>query len=634
MLVINRWFWPTPDEYLYAAVARSLLAGFKGEICLSCFNTEHTYLVSGLSALYQGLVGTDPFDLAAQRIPVMFFSLGTIYLLWLIAREVVKDKREQLWFVWLLLLIPGYFVLSVRFLLDVPLIFGFALLMYLLIIRTKPLLLGIALAVILLAKDYGLYLAFPLIVASFVFDLLESGKKFRHQALSFVKKTFVFLLPSVAIIMILVSFNLLPYPRLLEAGMQQYLGGTYSYSVQKVIVLLKESSRRLAQLSLVSAQKVEEVAQLSERVNKIPTNVSFPTAILDSPLKPEVSGGFARKLWLIYQYNFSEQDVMIFVLPLFLTGLVMRVQSIIDLRKRWYKARTDLLFILLAAVLFFVNWHEALNIHGFRLTAPITLALIYFSYWGARLVLLKGARLSKLIFAASFVLFAVLYANFIFNITSYGSIIANQSFFSNLLRFKLPIFMAIFLIAFVFMLVYSRLRWAKKQLMLALWILFLFTLKFTPFYLESRAAERFYEYDYGIPAATPLLQEQLHKKAKILTNVNPYTLDFYSGQLNLPNIDSYPLIRTFRQPNPIMIEHQLEKKPVDPGVLVSANVSYVLYINKSRESIPDTDMAKSLLQQQKYFSVVEEKTHAGRIQWQMYAFNKKLYLTELAQAED
>lgn len=628
LLIINRWFWPTPDEYLYASVTRSISAGLEGRICLSCFNTEHTYLVQAVSAGYQSIVNTSPYDLAGGRVFNLFFSLITIYLIWLIAKQVVKKPEERIWFLWLLLLVPGYFVLSVRFLLDVPLIFGFAFLIYLMIIKARPIWLGVGLVVILLTKDYGFYLALPLIIVHFCLEFLESNGRRWHRLIDLISRVVTVCLPSLAMIVLLLAFSILPYPRLLETGLREYAGNIYPFTARHILALAKKGAEGLAHLSLISDEQAQQTINLSEKVNMAPLSSSnFPTAIIDSPLKPVVEGGFLRKLWLIYQYNFSEQDVMIFVLPLFLTGLVMRIRHLIQLDREWYKDRVDVIFLAFTAIFFFLNWHEALNIHGFRLTAPITLSLIYFSYWGARLILLTGSRLARLLFSVSFIVFAVLYANFIVNI-SYGSVIATQPLVAILLEYKLPIYMMIFLMAFVFMLVYSRLQWSKKQLMVMGWILFLFLLKFVPFYLEARAAEHYFEYDYGLPKATPLLEQRRIQKTRVLTNINPYTLDYYAGELNLSTESNYPLIRSFAQDNRSVFTHQLERLSIDPARLYSDRVSYVFYVHKLREETPDSLMWRSLLDQPNYFTLVGESRHNDRIQWQLYQFDVGRYVKD------
>lgn len=628
LLIINRWFWPTPDEYLYASVARSILAGFQGKICLSCFNTEHTYLVPAISALYQWLLGADFYDLIGSRIPNLIISVATIYVIWLIAGRVVRQAEERTWWLWLLLLIPGYFVLSVRFLLDVPLIFGFALLIYGLIIKTRPIWLGLALLIILVTKDYGFYLAWPLIVLHFMLEFFNQSSSLFLRVKQLVGQIGVSLLPSVAIVVLLLGFHVLPYPRLLETGLREYTDNIYPFVSKQTLAFMKIGSEQLAELSLISPEQVQQTTELSEKVNQFRLFGSgFPTAIIDSPLKPQVTGGFIRKLWLIYQYNFSEQDVMIFVLPLFLTGLVMRIRQLVQLGRQWYQDRVDVIFLAFTAIFFFVNWHEALNIHGFRLTAPITLSLIYFSYFGARLILLKGTRLAKLVFSVAFVLFAVLYANFILNV-SYGSVIATQSVVATLLKFKLPISMTIFLVAFVFMLVYSRLRWSGKQYMLVSWIIFLFFLKFWPFFLEARAAQRHFEFDFGLPKASPLLEQQRLNKKRVITNINPYTLDYYAGELNLSTESNYPLLRSFSQDNRSVFTHQLERLSIDPARLYHDRVSYVFYVHKLREEKPDSPMWQSLLDQSNYFQLVSESRHNDRIQWQLYQFDVGRYVKD------
>ncbi|MBI4032686.1 hypothetical protein HY374_03205 [Candidatus Berkelbacteria bacterium] len=633
LLLINRWFWPTPDEYLYASVARSLIAGVQGDICLSCFNAEHTYLVPAVAALWASIAHPPAIDLAASRIPVFAFSLGTIALLWLIAKEVVKERELRIWWLWLLLLIPGFFVLSVRFLLDVPLVFGFALLVYLLIRRSRTIWIGLALMLILLIKDYGFYLALPIIGTSFVLDLGPLRIPWWKRLVQLVLRGLWVLMPSLAAIILLLGFNLLPFPRLLEAGLQEYFGPVYPTISRSVLSFLQASTAQLAELQLLSTEQVQSVAAISEKVHNIPVTSSFPTALLDSPLAPEATGGLAHRLWLIYQYNFSDQDVMIFLLPLFFTGLIVRLlqfkQGTLSTKER----RTDLIFLAFTAVFLFVNWHEAFNIHGFRLTVPVILPLIYFSYWGAHLLLLNGTRLSKTIFATTFVLFAVFYTTQILNIQSYGSVIADAPIIGALLRYKLVIFLVIFALAAGFMLLYSQLRWARKQVLLGTWVLFLFAVKFAPFALDARASQTALGYDYGLAQASPHLAFAIEAKRKTLTNVNPYTLDYYAGQLNLTNEGSYPFIRTFRQRNVAYMLHQREVIPVEPEVVAGYGIHYVLFVNKTKDDVPDLLLRTSLIEQPALFHLIHEAKLGEHIQWELYEFDLAAYQATLPPPE-
>ncbi|TSC92865.1 MAG: hypothetical protein CEN89_383 [Candidatus Berkelbacteria bacterium Licking1014_7] len=577
LLVINNWFWPTPDEYLYASVARSIIAGIKGEICLSCFNTEHTYLVSAMVAIYQWLLGLGDIELIASRIPIIFFSLGTIYILWLISGKIIEKKEERSWFLWLLLLIPGYFVLSVRFLLDVPLTFGFALLIYLLIIRARAIWIGLGLALILLIKDYGFFLAAPLIIISFILDAFEARQStILKNIVNFVIQILIVFLPSFFVIVIFLAFNFLPYPRLLETGLIEYLGDGY-------IVFVKVISWLTSKIApfINPSDGISYAQALVQKARQLEFSGKFPTTIFDSPLTPEISAGFFKKIWLIYQYNFSEQDVMIFAWPLFFTGLILRIKAIIKSGKAWLSKRNDILFLVLVLIFFYVNWHEALNIHGFRLTVPITLALVYFSYCGLKEILAGGNHKARIIFIFSSVIFLSLYMAFVFQIREYGSLISAQSMVGWLLHYKLLIFLILFSSGFLFLWLYPILSWKRKKLLLLIGLLFFFVLKFFPFYLESKAANKQYDFDYGLPEAVPYLEQIKQQDVNIAANANPYMMDYYAKTLNLPNEGSAPVMRDLKRFNRYIFYWYRSTYPrLDISFLVAHKINYIFFVNR------------------------------------------------------
>lgn len=619
LFFLNRWLWPTPDEYLYASVARSLIVGLKGEICLGCLNTEHPYLVSSLVALYQWARGLSPLDLIASRVPIIFFSLGTIVILWLIAGRVVPRPRERSWLLWLLLLVPGYFILSTRLLLDVPLTFGFALLLYLLLIRARPIWVGMSLLVLLLTKSYGVFLATPLVLGAYFFEMItDSTSGWGRSLLELSRKLLAAFTPSLLAIALILGLEFLPYPRLTEANLIQYFGDGYALFAKGVLTLVQK---------VVIAFAPPEVAQqvgrdIADKIGQISLTGRFPTALFGSPLEPEAQGGFFTKLWLIYRYNFSEQDVSVFLLPLFVTGLVVRMRRLRTLGARWIRERADLLFFPFVLIFIYVNWHEALNIHGFRLTVPITLALVYFGYWGARAVLVEKNRWARRFFGAAFLVSMALYAAFVLQLGSYGSVIASHALVGLLLQYKLVIFGAAFLAAFAFIWHYHRLDWPFKQTILALGILGFFAVKLLPFYFESKAATATFEYDYGLPKTSPLLRDIRTDEAGIATNINPYTMDYYSLNLKLPNEGSAPVMRKFREhyPQPYYW-YRLPTHPLTTHLLYAQNVRYIFFVNRELGNDSLEEFLTMLESLRVPLTLVAREHHpeTGRLQWEIYA---------------
>jgi hypothetical protein len=376
-----------------------------------------------------------------------------------------------------------------------------------------------------------------------------------------------------------------------------------------------------------------EASDLSRLYGSFRLSGTFPTAIFDSPLEAGATGGFFRKLWLIYRYNFSDQDVMIFSLPLFLTGLVVRVKLLVSNKETWLKQRADWLFLTFTLIFLYLNWHEALNLHGFRLTVPITLALIYFGYWGARAILKENDQWGRRVFAGSFILFLYLYIVFILGIKGYGSVIANQGFTALLLQYKLPIFLIIFCLGFIFLWSHSRLNWPPKNLILVGGILILFIIKFLPFYLESKVALKTYGFNYGLLKSSPLLRELRSQNVRMATNINPYFMNYYAENLKLPNQGAFPKMRILREEYPqlyIWYGPTKSRPRLTGSWLLKNKIHYIFFADRtfSRQSVQEFEAAIKPLKP--YLALIKEehRPNSNRLQWQLLKFNFNLYLDD------
>jgi len=623
LFIINYWFWPTPDEYFYVSVSRSLVSSFTHTFCISCINTEHTYLVSSIVAFYQWVIHIDRFDLIYARVPIIAFSLGTVYLLWLISERVVEKKNERIWFLLLLLLIPGYFTHSVRFLLDVPLTFGFALLTYLLIVNARLVWISLSLALILLIKDYGFFLAIPLVFVTIILDTFaKNGNTVKKIGTSLLKFTLA-LVPSFMIIAVLLGSNTIPYPRLLETDMIQYTGWLYP-TFTKGVLYFEYMWDKLMKIIPFIHDSPSTVLSHSNiyKIGSIQYGQPIPSAIFDSPLAPEQSGGFLHRLWLIYKYNFSDQDVIIFALPLFFTGLYTKIQEVFRRGILFTKKRADIIMLLIVLLFIYVNVHEAFNIHGFRVTVPITIAIVYFSYFGLRKVLNEKNVPYRVIFMALFGLFLFLYFKFVSQIGTYGSTLAQEGIIGTLLHYKVGIFMIIYSAGFILLWYYGRLRSSKRQLILIVYLLFLFSLKFIPFYLDSKASNNYFGFDYGLPNASPILEKLRGQSKTVASNLNRYVLMYYSGELELTNAGSYPSMRIFEKDYPSYFDRiNNTNEPVKKQFTSSASDIYVLYVNNEFKKVPTSAFYKSLIEDSKNIVLIDESRKNDRIQWQMFHIN-------------
>jgi hypothetical protein len=553
---------------------------------------------------------------------VILFSLATVVLLWLIAKRVVVKPSETTWFLWLVFLIPGFFVLSTRLMLDVPLTFGFALLLYLLLIQARAIWVGLALAVIMLTKGYGLILATPLVLVAFIFQLLSESDgwlaRLKHLAGRLLG---AFLLP-LALATLILTTNWLPFPRLLETNLIQYFGDAYVWFVKGSLWLAEHVAWLIDWLLSWFGEPTAPLAgQIAELSSAVTATGEFPSALFESPLAPETEGGFVRKLWLIYQYNFSEQDISVFLLPLFGTGLVLRLRHLFSLGKSWVTARTDLLFLVLTAIFAYLNWHEALNLHGFRLTVPLSLAMIYFSYFGARAILIEKSRLAWWVFSLLLIASVSLYAHFVAEIASYGSVIANQSLFGWILKYKVWLFGSAFLATFAFLRCYPNWRWPHKPALLTLLIIGFWLIKLLPLGLEARAARATFEYDYGLAKASPLLVRLRDDDQLVASNLRPYTINYYALNLALPNEGAWPLVREFSERYPERYyRFYLPGRPLTDSLLAEREISNIFFVNNSNQAQVEQDFQAMLQALTLPYQIVEEARHpqTGRLQWVLY----------------
>lgn len=630
LLTLNQWLWPTTDEYLYAATARSMVAGLQGDTCLSCINTEHPALVAALVAAHQWLFKLGPFNLVASRIPIILISLATIGLIWLTGKRIAQVPRERAWFLLLLLLLPGYFILSTRLMLDIPLTACFALICYLLLIRANPFWIGLALCAATLTKGYGFLLTSPLVLGLFTLDAFAERSGGWRTLMRFIGQLLGAFLPPLLIATLILTTNVLPYPRLLETNFLEYSGGAYLFFAKQALLPLNAVSTFTQSIlsHFLPTHAVDPLDTLSNKAARITITSSFPTALIESPLQTDFTGGFFKRLWLIYRFNFSEQDVSVFLLPLFLTGITLRFRRLISLGSEWVHERADALFLMLTAIFAYLNWHEALNVHGFRLTAPVSLALIYFAYWGLRALLTEESRLARWVFSVTFFGSLILYIQFVQSLGDYRSVIAStEGLLATLLAYKLVLFSAIFIAIFFFVLTYPTVRMRGKRFVLPVLFTFLFILKLIPFGLEAHAETAMFGFDYGLQKAAPILHELREAGEPVVTNARPYVMDYYALNLSLPNAGVSPLLRTFAEYNPVLYTRfDTVTRPLTAELLDSAKTQYVYYVNMgaTSDSLEAFHRALTELDRPSYLIAQARHPATQRVQWELYRIDFSL----------
>ncbi len=662
LFALNYWLWPTPDEYFYAILAENFRAALNGQMIFGDIHTEHVGLVAFITAAYQYVV--HPNTLLASRVPIFGFSLGIMILIYQIAATLGLSIKERMSWLLLLLLIPGYWIFSVRLMLDIPGTFGAILVLYLLLKKAPSYQVGLGLLLLLLLKEYYVYLLAPLVGLVIFFDVWQSSDTpLKKITAGLVQLLFSFM-PTALATLIMIDFNWLPYPRALELNMIGFFGDLFSYTNKTFLSLLNNTIKLVyhpATQTIVDTVNTTSVVIPTEVIAEptmvdqvaIPTEVIaepalvdqvvIPTEVIAEPTKLDASiqqitfsgeiptalfqtdgspygDGLRAKLWYIYQYNFSETDINIFILPASCIGLWLAIKKTYDsLRTQRVIVRTNLIFIVYFLIFAYLNYHQASLKHGFRITLPIIIALIYFSYLAGQILLKKINLRYSIAFAVLSVLAIILYVVSL-QATIYGSVLSHQGIFVILLNLKPYIMVAAFSTMLVLLLLFARFKSPKKYSLLIACVLALFVVKLTPFYFENRQALGLYDYDYGLATTTPLLQQSVKTSAKILSNMNPNKLQYYSGDIHLATEGVSPIIRIFSKSYPTLYYGYLTDGDL-LDQLVSHEITTVLLSNdKIDESFRHT-LEAIIAAHPAAFTKTFERYNGDRLQWAIYHFN-------------
>ena len=279
LFIINQWLWPTPDEYFYALLAENFKAAFNGQMAFGDIQTEHVGLVAFITALYQQVM--HPSTLLASRVALFGFSLSIIVLIYQIAVTLGLSIKERMWWLLLLLLIPGYWIFSVRLMLDTPGTFGVILVLYLLLKKAPSYQVGLGLLLLLLLKEYYVYLLAPLVGLVIFFDAWRSsGTPFKKITTGFIQLLFSFIATALATL-IMIDFNWLPYPRALELNMIGFFGDLFAYVNKTFLSLLQNT------INLVYHPATQTIVDTVNTTSLVtPTEVIAEPTIVDQVVTP------------------------------------------------------------------------------------------------------------------------------------------------------------------------------------------------------------------------------------------------------------------------------------------------------------------------------------------------------------
>ncbi len=632
LLGLNQILWPTPDEYLYSTITRSYVAAANGEIAWHDINTEHVGLIPWFGYVLQQTLQTNDFFIT--RLIIIAFALGSIVLLYAMSRVLNFRSSERMWLLWMLPLVTGFWLFGVRYMLDVPAAFSIALLVWLLLKRSVAWQLGLALAFVLLVKEYYWFLMLPVIILPLGLDYLFSKQSWLKRILSIVRDLVIVLLPSALAMIILLDFNIFPYPRLLHTGLAAIFGDYYAIANRFVLAVLGQSFVVTDQLVHISTQSMEtsqtftQAGQVfTDQAGTIHTTGQTLEGIVDAQ-HPFAQTTIIQKLASIYLNNFSETDLNVFVWPLTIIGLGARAKAVFDgLRKQYDAIRADLIFFILFAVFAYFNYHQADFAHGFRITLPITLCLVYFSARAVQTILDKPKPWLLVVFS---ILSTLSFVGYWFTVRDavYSAAVNSESFLQTALQYKPMIYIAIFALfaaAFIWLTLHPHWRWQRPAL-LAL-VLALAVMKFSPMFVEYglRSAEN--DYDYGAALATATLQplpqlDTPNQMIHMYGNMHPYRLQYYTGDPIITNDLITPGVRKFSKIYP----KRYYGGTVTPDLtaFLEANQIDYLFLNYTYSGAAATDQANmaALVQANpERFTLIAQQQHDTLLEWQIYQYH-------------
>lgn len=653
LLALNTWIWPTSDEFLYGVLANAFTAAAGGDMLWSDINTEHTWLIALIIFIYNNTV--QPDSIIGSRVVIFPFAIGIIILLHKIPQLIGLDKKYHMWWLWLLLLIPGFWLFSVRLMLDIPSAFSLILLLYLLLKRAPVYQVALSLMLVLMIKEYYVYLTLPIITVVYACDALFQQRKTRWKKVGWLVANVVAMyLPIFIMVTILIDFNWLPYPRILESNLQMIFGDLFTLANRTWLILLQNIIHPFQQASAqtitpeiittspnldvttvidpvktvvpdTSSTIVEAVTEQSpidftDKISALSFSGRIPTGAFESTA-PIIKHGFWTRWWLVYKYNLSETDIYVLILPLVAIGIAIRANVIKRLYKHYDQIRTDLIFFLFLVIFFYFNYHQADEMHGFRITIPIIVSFIYFAFFAARALLERPTQKMRLWFGLLCLLSSVLYW-FTTCSLQYGSLLGNLGTVEPLTTIKPYLYIVLFMALAGIVLCFKKIKHPLKYHGLVVIMMMLFALKFFPFYINDRLETNSYGNHYGIVQAQPILDASLTQAEHIYSNTHPYRLQYYANDPRFYNVGINPRIRIFQNAYPVLYH----RFPLDQDFytnLMENQIRYVFILNDDYDEAELHDFEKLRQIYPTAFIKLADSYHSsGRLQWVLYEFTQ------------
>lgn len=611
-VILTRIIPISPDEYFYATTSQAIAAAWKGKLALHSINTEHTALLSIFAAFLINI-----FHLKSVyflRLISAFLATLIIFIYLAIFRTVF-NKKESIFALLLLVLIPGFIFSASKFYLEIPISFCTGLL-FLSLIKNKPTWLnGLLLALVLLTKEYYFFLIAPMVIFYYLFKRFTQIKSqnFLKLIILFLIDTILLILPSLLISALFIDFAFGPYPRMLENSWFELLPNVFLY-FNKIFYHFYNNY-------IIHFFKISPSVTTSDTINPIINETILNTPVGSTIVSPDilVAGDSAQlkvsildKLWLIYRYNFYENEVNFSILVLAAFGFV---ENIINLFRNKFlinfeKNKTNLLFFLFSIPFLLLNYREAINLHGFRINVPGTFILIYFSYTALKsFATQRSSRLKKVVFATiSFALIATYFSQE--SVLIFNNQIKSSTFGALIFCLKPYVFVLLF-IALVFTILKNRI---KSLYIISLLLLFLHII---PFAIEKKLEDDSSGNDYELSYATNDLHNIFDSQNLVYGNTNCYKTYYYADWIESPTTDINPHYRLLEPKYPILCNRYTTIEELKAQITYNKTF-YLLFINDG--SIDKQTFDQLLINYPNNLKIINNQYKNDRLLWSIYKF--------------
>lgn len=621
-MLLHFTIWPTPDEYFYATITDAFDDILEGERSAGQLNTEHTYLFSVLHFIYTKIFNIS--DLMVGRTIMLLFAFGNFILLYLLAKKNKIKKEQRIWYLLLLLLIPGFWLFSVRLMLDIPAAFCVLLIIYLLINKSSPYKLSLALVLLLLIKEYYIFLMLPFVLFIYSLDIFTRKKNKVTKIKEIIRAGCILSLPSFFMSIVLIDFVFLPYPRLLENNLS-YLFGDVFYFFNKIFVNIINFFNKIYNYITFANPTHQSTAtgfsEAVERVSIIEYSGALPNSLKGVPAGDE-NKTFIEYLWGMYKTNYSDITINLLLLSFAVTGVVNKLKNLFkNFIKEYQQKRTDIIFLCLLLAFFLFGVYEMKHVSAFRVVLPIIFALIYFGYIGFEKII-ENSKKSLYIFSVSSAFFILLFWLNFYNI-EYTSLLSNQSIIDLAFKYKNYFFIGIYIFVILVLLFVKQKKF--KKIFLVLVFIFFMASRFVPFYFEDKLLVDRYGFDYSVSEASDTLQELAQADDFMInSNYHRYKVQYYAHDTEIKNDMCYASARSFTNIIPRRY-HNLEYDEYFQYKLIKRNIKYVFIVNTVGNQ-DEFDTITKDLDDNRFFKKKEEYYYHDQRQWVIYKFkNKKAF---------